>query len=369
MLEKHPRRLPDGSHADPPERRLATPGGPGNAPRFPARTGTTAAQDPSPKHNESQRPPGRALAFRWSRTCRSAGHRPARAGQTWGVSCSRPERRRHFHRSNGRGHSPCHSATLILYQPGSKPPASARPAPGGRFAPAGSGAGLSWCLGRPIYRAPFRAGGGNAVRFLFPPGEEFSGMPALSGRGHRPCHSATLPLASRGPKPPASARPAPGGRFAPAGSGAGLSWCGLHRSWVCVPQGRGKRGSRFLVPPGVVKVLSPLHWQGPSPLPQRHAAPCQPGAKAPGQRPTRPRRALLARRVGRWPFVVRIAPVLGLSPAGAGERGSRFPRPKGQSLSPDREEFPGRQAVGLIFSTRLTRTLHFARAARDRDVP
>jgi len=37
--------------------------------------------------------------------------------------------------------------------------------------------------------------------------------------------SATAPgwsWASRGPKPPASARPAPGGRFAPAGSGAGL---------------------------------------------------------------------------------------------------------------------------------------------------
>ncbi len=30
----------------------------------------------------------------------------------------------------------------------------------------------------------------------------------------------------------------------------------------------------------------------------------QPGAKAPGQRPTRPRRALRPRRVGRWPIVV-----------------------------------------------------------------
>ena len=29
----------------------------------------------------------------------------------------------------------------------------------------------------------------------------------------------------------------------------------------------------------------------------------QPGAKAPGQRPTRPRRALLARRAGRWPLL------------------------------------------------------------------
>jgi len=36
----------------------------------------------------------------------------------------------------------------------------------------------------------------------------------------------------------------------------------------------------------------------------------QPGAKAPGQRPTRPWRALPARRVGRWPLLVRVAPVL-----------------------------------------------------------
>ena len=48
-------------------------------------------------------------------------------------------------------------------------------------------------------------------------------MPGLSGRGHRPCHSAALILVRpEGPKPPASARPAHGGRFPPAGSGAGL---------------------------------------------------------------------------------------------------------------------------------------------------
>ena len=48
-------------------------------------------------------------------------------------------------------------------------------------------------------------------------------MPGLSGRGHRPCHSVTLASGpAGGPKPPASARPAHGGRFPPAGSGAGL---------------------------------------------------------------------------------------------------------------------------------------------------
>ena len=69
-----------------------------------------------------------------------------------------------------------------------------------------------------------------------------------------------------------------------------------------VARGRGKRGSRFLFPPAPTKALSPLQWQRPSPLPQRHADPCQPGATAPGQRPTRPWRALRPRRVGRWPF-------------------------------------------------------------------
>ncbi|MFN5826166.1 MAG: hypothetical protein ACK446_03895, partial [Rhodobacterales bacterium] len=54
---------------------------------------------------------------------------------------------------SGRGHCPCHSATLIL---------------GPRPAPAGSGAGLLLFLNLPVYRAPSRAGGGNALRFLIP---------------------------------------------------------------------------------------------------------------------------------------------------------------------------------------------------------
>ncbi len=89
---------------------------------------------------------------------------------------------------------------------GQKPPASARPATGGR-----------WPLllpDLPVYRAPSRAGGGNAVRFLFPPERAFSRMPGHSGRGHRPCHSAAPGLGpAGGPKPPASARPATGGRW------------------------------------------------------------------------------------------------------------------------------------------------------------
>ena len=45
-------------------------------------------------------------------------------------------------------------------------------------------------------------------------------------------------------------------------------WSGLGAG---IPPGRGKRGSRFRVPPGGAKGPSPLQWQGPSPLPQRPA--------------------------------------------------------------------------------------------------
>jgi hypothetical protein len=67
----------------------------------------------------------------------------------------------------------------------------------------------------------------------------------------------------------------------PCPAGAGPPWRGLYRSWL----------QRF--PPAIgAKALSPLLWQGPSPLPQRHADPRPAGGKAPGQRPSRPWRAL-----------------------------------------------------------------------------
>jgi hypothetical protein len=53
---------------------------------------------------------------------------------------------------------------------GPKPPASARPAPGGRFSPAGSGAGLPLVRVARVFVAAFRAGGGNAGPFGVPPG-------------------------------------------------------------------------------------------------------------------------------------------------------------------------------------------------------
>ncbi len=318
---------------------------------------------------------------------------------------------------------------------GPKPPASARPAHGRRFAPAGSGAGLSWRLDRPIYRAPYRAGGGNAVRFLFPPGDmnalspllwqgpsplpqrcagirtsrgpkpPASARPArralLAGRagaglrcsrtcrstGHRRARAgkrgsrflvpsggakALSPLpwqgpsplpkrcagirTSRGPKPPASARPAHGGRFPPAGSGAGLCWCGLHRSWWQRSARAGKRGA-FPVPArtnestltasmaGAIAPATALHWHQD-----------QPGAKAPGQRPTCPRPAPdpppagASRPPGRALASAGPGPAgpQGTVPRGRGKRGSRFLVPPGGAIP-----FPGsgrvsRQAGGRI---------------------
>ncbi len=80
------------------------------------------------------------------------------------------------------------------------------------------------------------------------------------------------------------------------------------------------------------------------------------GPKAPGQRPPRPWRVLLARQAGRWPAVRLDLPIYGEpSRAGGETQGVSGSHPKGQSRSPDREKFPGRQAVGLPFPRPVTR--------------
>ncbi len=100
---------------------------------------------------------------------------------------------------------------------GPKPPASARTVPPGRGK-------------RGEFPTPARRQGGRWCQ-AFPP------TPRPHGKGHRLCHAATLPPASRGPKPPASAR------LAPAGTGAGLRYAGRDGLCRAVPQGRGKRGA------------------------------------------------------------------------------------------------------------------------------
>jgi len=117
-----------------------------------------------------------------------------------------------------------------------------------------------------------RTGGGNAGRVSWSRPNRRQPCPRLTGRGHRPCHSATPisgPAGGQSPRPApappsAGASPPPGRALASASPGpAGL--------WGTGPSGRGKRGSRFLVPPEQAKASSPPLWQGPSPLPQRYA--------------------------------------------------------------------------------------------------
>ncbi len=126
-------------------------------------------------------------------------------GETRCVSCSRLEGRSCAildARSLWQGPSPLPQRHAgIRTSRGSKPPASARPAPGGRFSPAGSGAGLSLFPDLPVCGAPSRAGGGNALRFLFPPGRAKAPSP-LDWQGPSPLPQRCAGIrTSRGPKP------------------------------------------------------------------------------------------------------------------------------------------------------------------------
>ena len=95
---------------------------------------------------------------------------------------------------------------------GPEPPARARPAPGGRFSPAGSGAGL--CYSRTCRSAGNRsARAGKRSAFPGPARTDKSTFtPAVAG-AITPATAPRHPTQAGGPKPPASARPAPGGRW------------------------------------------------------------------------------------------------------------------------------------------------------------
>jgi hypothetical protein len=148
----------------------------------------------------------------------------------------------------GSGHRPCHSATLTRGQPGAQIPRPA-PAPPRRALPARRvgrwplSVRVAWVL-----VVALRGGGGNAVRFLFPPAPTKAPSP-LPWQGPSPLpHRHVDPRPAGGPKPPASARPAHGGRW-PAGVPGPADLRGT------VMHGRGKR-MRFLVPPGEAVFLS-----------------------------------------------------------------------------------------------------------------
>jgi len=210
---------------------------------------------------------------------------------------------------------------------GPKPPASARPAHGGRFSPAGSGAGL--CPAR-THRSTghrrARAGETRCVSCSRPNSRRHPHR--FNGRGHRPCHSVTLasgPAGGQSPRP--APAPATAGASRPPGRALASVPPGPTGLQGTVPRGRGKRDA-FLVParrgerPATDAMAKAIAF---ATVPRWHQD--HPGAKVPGQRPPRPWRALLARRVGRWPLSLSDLPVTG----------APFRR-EGQSLLPDRDE-------------------------------
>ena len=187
-----------------------------------------------PAHGGRFPPAGSGAGLRCSMACRSTGHRPARAGDTRCVSWSRPERRKHCHRCNGRGHRPCHDATLASGPAGGQSPRRAlRPRRVGRWPFVVPGpTGLQGTVPR---------GRGNAGRVSCSRPEGRKQCHRLNGRGHRPCHSATLSLDPPGAKAPSQRPTRPRRALASAGPGpAGLQGTVPHRRGNAV---------RFLFPP------------------------------------------------------------------------------------------------------------------------
>ena len=186
--------------------RLAQPGR-GHRPWPSVAPGSRPAGGQSPR--PAPAPPSADACLSVSRTCRSTGHRPARekapSPPHWQGPSPLPQRPAGIRTSRGPK------------APGQRPPRhrrALRPRRVGRW---------PLCLpDLPVYRVPSRAGG--ETRCVSCSRLEGQQNPhRCNGRGHRPCHSAAPGSGpTGGPKPPASARPAHGGRFAPAGSGAGL---------------------------------------------------------------------------------------------------------------------------------------------------
>ena len=235
-------------------------------------------------------PAGTGAGLCVSRTYRSTGHRSARTGDST------------FTASMAGAIAPATVLRRDQDRPGAQSP---------RPAPAPPPAGASRPPGRALASAGPRPAGLQGTvpsgrrkrgsRFLFPPGRT-TAPPRFNGRGHRPCHSTrpgSGPAGGQSPRP--APAPPPAGASHPPGRALASVPPGPAGLQGTVARGRGKRGSRFLIPPGRATAPSPLHWQGPSPLSQRCAAPRPAGGPQPPAS-ARPRRALRPRRGGRWPL-------------------------------------------------------------------
>jgi len=301
-------------------------------------------------------------------------------------------------RCHGRGHRPCPSAAPPLGQPGAKAPGQRPTRP--RPAPDPPPAGASLPPGRALASVPPGPAGpqGTVAR-----GRGNAGRVSCPARGwaRRSCHNPPAPAAMakaiafatalrceharRGPKPPASARPAHGGRFAPAGPGAGLSVfpdLPVHRAPSRAGGGNAGRVSRFR-PEWRSCALRDARslWQGPSPLPQRHAGPCPAGGQSPRPAPDPPP-AGASPPPGRALASVPPGPAgpQGTVPRRRGKRGSRFlprpwmgqkvlqrfpPRPHWHPFSPDQQGFPARQARDRRFQHLVRGRVRRRRPARN----
>ncbi len=264
--------------------------------------------------------------------CSRDGHRRGCRGAKWATRL--PARGA----PPGRGHRPCHSAAPGSGRAGGpKPPASARPAHGGR-----------WPLcrpDRPLYGAPSRAGGGSAGRVSWShPDGRSRGYPVSLAGAIAP---ATAPRRDQDRPGAQSPRPAPAPPSAGASRPPGRALAsvppgpaGLQGTF---PRGRGN-ALRFLIPPALAKALPPLQWQGPSPLPQR----CAGIRTGRGPKPPASARPALGGRFapagsGAGLCVSRTCRSTGHRRAGAREtRCVSCSRPEGASPSPDRQECPGR---------------------------
>jgi hypothetical protein len=213
-------------------------------------------------------------------------------------------------------------------QPGPKAPGQRPPRPRRALRPRRVGRWPLCLPDVPIYGAPSRAGGGNAVRFLFPPGAAVLSTPkhavslagaiapATAPRWHQDRPGAQSPLPAPAPPPAGASRP-PGRALASVSPGpAGLQGT--------VPRGRGKRDA-FPVPARTGEGTFTASKAGAiAPATALRRDQDRPGAKAPGQRPPRPRRApaFVARAKG----PVRLWPPTG--------RGNALPfrvRPQGKT--------------------------------------
>ena len=196
---------------------------------------------------------------------------------------------------------------LSLGQPGAQSPRPA-PAPPSAGASRPPGRALACVVPEPagLQGTVPHGRGKRESRFLIPPGGAFSGMPGLSGRGHRPCHDAAL---GSGPAGGHSPRPAPdppmAGASRPPGRALASVLPGPSGLQGTVPRGRGKRGSRFLIPPGGAVLCIPG-----CPVSLSGAIALAPALRCPvaSRGPQPPASARPAPR-GRWPLSLPVPPV------------------------------------------------------------